>query len=91
MFEGVDGLTTQALRETRVEKFKYTTCAIGALGIGSLIGGGETPLAIMAEVGVAMPSPELKIPRLKETPYTCELKGRIWTNIGSLKSIRGVL
>ena len=80
--EGVEELTTQALEERD---------ARDALGIGVLTEGGETPRAIMAEVGVDMPSPELDIYELKGTPDSGELKGETWTITGSLKSIRGVL
>ena len=54
MFEGTDGLATRALGDTGVDelKFKDTTGAIDILGLGALIGEGENPLAIMAEVGV---------------------------------------
>ena len=41
--EGVEGLTTQALEETGVEKFNDTTSAADALGLVELTGGGENP------------------------------------------------
>ena len=75
MFEGADGLATRALGDTKVDelKFKDTTGAIDILGLGALIGEGETPLAIMAEVGVEIsprPSPELDITKLKKNTNT---------------------
>ena len=69
-------MTTQALGERG---------AIDALVLGALTGGGETPPANMAEVGVDMPSHVLNVYGLKETSDTCEMKGWTWTITGSFK------
>ena len=80
VLKGVDGLTTEELRDTGVEEFKFndTTCTVGILGLGALTSEGETPLDIMDEVGVNMPprpSLELHISELKGTRTPSEPKG----------------
>ena len=75
MFEGVEGLATRALGESGVEKFNDTTGATYALDIGVPVGGGETLPAIMDEVGLDIPSPELDIPKIKGTPNSNKPKG----------------
>ena len=78
MYEGVQGLASPTLGETGVKKFNDTTGVVGAFGCGALSYGGETPPAIMAEVGVGMShitSPQLDITELKGTPTPSEPKG----------------
>ena len=52
--------------------------AIDALGLRVPTGGGGTPLAEMAKVGVEIPSLELAITLLTGTPITGEVKGITW-------------
>ena len=80
MFEGADGLATRALGDIGVDEqsFKDTIGIVYILGLGALIGEGETPLGIMVEEGVDIsprPSPELDITKLKGTPIPGELNG----------------
>ena len=96
MFEGADGLATRALGDTGVDelKFKDTTGAIDILGLGTLTGEGETPLAIMAKVGLdisPMLSPELDITKLTGTPIPGGVNRRNCNKTISLKSMRGEL
>ena len=91
-------MTTPLEGSTTWEEFSvWTTQLLGdkgvvdALFLGLPTGGGGTPPTKMAEVGVEIPSPELAITMLTGTPITCESKGRTWTIIGSLKSVRGGL
>ena len=79
VFEGAEGLATRVLGETGVEKFNDTKGSVDAFGCRALTDEGETPLAIIYEVGVDMPprpSPELYIIEPKGTPTLVKPKGQ---------------
>ena len=91
-------MTTQPeVPTTFVEAGGCTTRLVGVKGVAGIfvlgvpIGGGGTPSARIAEMGVDGLSPTLAISLLTGTPITGELNGRTWTITGSFKSVRGKL
>ena len=96
MFKDANGLTTQALGDTKVDELKFndTVGTIGILSLGELIGEGENPLTNINEMGVDTSprhSPNLDILVLKGTLTLGEPKERTCTKTRPLKSIIGGL
>ena len=96
VFEGVEGLSTQALGKTGVDelKFKDTIGVVDTFDNGALMCGGEAPPAIMDEVGVDMspePSPKLDMTQLKGKTIPGGLNEQTCTSTGSLRSVKSEL